>query len=339
MKHGRFSLFILLQAVVLLVCGCTGRAAAGRTIGVFIPGVLSGSPVYEMLAAGVSRAAEEFTAPGAEVNVLVIEGGYNQAEWENKVTVMAASRSYDLIVSSNPSLPAIVSGVSEKFPDQYFLLLDGELAGNSRVYTLRYNQREQAYLAGSIAALETEALGGIPLVGLIAAQEYPVMNNVLLPGYRAGAQAINERFGVEFRLVGNWYDAVKAGELAADLIARGVKVILCISGGANEGVVQTAADLGAKVVWFDTNGYAVRPGTVVGSSVLYQDKAAYVLTARYLEGSLPFGTAEMAGVKEGYVDFIQDDPHYRAAVAPEVRSAQAAIVEQIRSGELDLSGK
>ncbi|MDR2767401.1 MAG: BMP family ABC transporter substrate-binding protein [Treponema sp.] len=293
MKLGRFFPFILLQALILIFSGCTKRGGAddGRTIGVFIPGVLSGSPVYEMLAAGVSRAAEEFTARGGAVNVLVIEGGYNQAEWENKVTVMAASGSYDLIVSSNPSLPAIVGGVSEKFPGQYFLLLDGELAGNDHVYTLSYNQREQAYMAGSIAALETEALGGAPLVGLIAAQEYPVMNNVLLPGYRAGARAVNDRFRVEFRLVGNWYDAVKAGELASDLIARGVKVILCISGGANEGVVQTAADLGAKVVWFDTNGYAIRPGTVVGSSVLYQDKAAYAQTMRYLEGTLPFGTA------------------------------------------------
>ncbi|MDR2767402.1 MAG: hypothetical protein LBB82_03645 [Treponema sp.] len=47
----------------------------------------------------------------------------------------------------------------------------------------------------------------------------------------------------------------------------------------------------------------------------------------------------MTGVKEGYIDFIQDDPDYLAAVPPGVRSAQAAIVEKIRSGELDISGK
>jgi simple sugar transport system substrate-binding protein len=255
---------------------------------------------------------------------------------------MAASASYDLIISSNPSLPEIVSAVSAQFPDQYFLLLDGSLSGNPRVYTLRYNQREQGYMAGYIAALVTgEMSAGAPpgtekRVGLIAAQEYPVMNNTILPAYLEGARAVDPEYSVDFRIVGNWYDAAKAAELAADMIQNDIRVILCIAGGANEGVVQAAGLSGAKVIWFDTNGYGIRPGTVAGSAVLYQDKAARSLTLRYLEGNLPFGTSETAGVAQGYVDFIQDDPHYKAAVSPEVRELQAAMVERIRNGLLRL---
>ncbi|MDR1390600.1 MAG: BMP family ABC transporter substrate-binding protein [Treponema sp.] len=324
--------------------GCGGEqgdaSGTGTThsIGVFIPGVLSGSAVYEMLASGVQKAVEEFASSGEEARVLVIEGGYNQAEWETKVSVMAASRSYDLIVSSNPSLPVIVNNVSAKFPYQRFLLLDGELEGNSSVYSMRYNQREQAYMAGYIAALQTEEMNGERRIGLIAAQEYPVMNQIILPGYLEGAQAVNDLFQVEFRLVGNWFDAVKAGELAADLIARGVNVILCVSGSANEGVVQTAENLGAKVVWFDVNGYGVRPGTVIGSAVLRQEEAAYFQTMRYLKGELPFGKAEAVGVKDGYVDFIQDDPRYRAALSFAVREKQALMIKRIHSGDLLLPG-
>ena len=113
-----------------------------------------------------------------------------------------------------------------------------------------------------------------------------------------------------------------------------MKVILCISGGANEGVVQAASRRGAKVVWFDTNGYGIRPGVVVGSSVIHQDKAAYEQTLRYLEGRLPFGTSETVGAAEGYVDFIQDDPNYEAALSPLIRAKQAAMVEHIQNGEL-----
>jgi simple sugar transport system substrate-binding protein len=334
-------ILVLIMVAAALLGGCdrakktdAGAGGAEKTsIGVFIPGVMSGSAIYEMLAQGVERAAAE--AGGVEVTV--IEGGYNQAEWEGRVSSMAASGEYDLIVSSNPSLPAIAGAVSEKFPGQRFLLLDGELQGNPGIYTMRYNQREQAYMAGHIAALVSREMGQErPTIGLVAAQEYPAMNNTILPGFLEGARAVDGEFAVDFRLVGNWFDAAKAAEIAEDMIRGGVRVILAISGGATEGALRAAADKGAKVVWFDTNGYGLRPGTVVGSAVLRQERAAYEQTKRYLAGILPFGSAEVVGVAEGYVDFIEDDPDYIASVSPAIREAQGRLIERIRSKTLNL---
>jgi simple sugar transport system substrate-binding protein len=332
--------------MVVFAIACKNKEPAGESqngqtgtaIGVFVPGVSSGSPVYEMLVEGVLAAVEQYNAGTERVTVTVIEGGYNQAEWENKITAMTAAGSYNLIVSSNPSLPDIVSRVSEKFPDQHFLLLDGEMKGNSHVYTLRYNQREQAYMAGYIAALqtETELNGEQRRIGLVAAQEYPVMNKIILPGFLEGARAVQPSYEVDFRIVGNWYDAAKAGELAADMIHGGVRALLCIAGGANEGVVNAANRRNAKVVWFDSNGYNVNPGTVIGSSVIRQDIAARNQILRYLEGTLPFGSAEVMGVNDGYVDFIQDDPVYLETVPAGIREKQAAMIEKIRSGTLVL---
>jgi len=310
-------------------------ASTPVSIAVFVPGVVSGSPIYEMLVAGVKKAAEEKPS----VQVKVVEGGFNQADWESKVTSLAAGGNYDLIVSSNPALPAICDAVSKEFPKQKFLLLDGELAGNKRIYTLRYNQQEQGYMAGHIAALVSkEALGGGPSfkIGLIAGQEYPAMNDVILPAYKTGAQAVDPKFQVDFRVVGNWYDAARGAELASSMIHDGVRVILAISGGANQGIVQAAAEAGAKVVWFDVNGYSVKPGTVVGSSILKQDLAAYEQVKRYLNGTLPFGQADLVGVAQGYVDFVQDDPNYIAAVPEALRKQQAALVSRLKSGQLRL---
>jgi len=310
-----------------------------------------------MLADGTKKAADDFAAanPGNNPAVTTIEGGFNQAEWESQVTTLAASGSYDLIVSSNPSMPEIVTSVSAKFPKQKFLLLDGELEGNPNVYTLRYNQREQAYMAGYIAALTaldssveindqtagqtaTQAAipKGIKRIGLVAAQEYPIMNNVILPGYTEGAKAVDPDFDVDFRVVGNWFDAAKAAELAAAMIREGEKVLLPIAGGAGQGVVQAATETGAKVIWFDTNGYAIRPGTIIGSSILRQDKAAYEKVTLFLKGALPFGKAEIAGVAGGFVDFVEDDPLYIAAVSQAVRDKQAEMIARLRSGELKL---
>jgi len=357
----------------------------------------------------MKKAAVDFNAanPGSAVSVTVVEGGFNQAEWESQVTTLAASGSYNLIVSSNPSLPDIVKVVSAKFPSQKFLLLDGELSGNPNVYTLRYNQREQAYMAGYIAALvsqEMQARGqmtpgpgggsaaggqvaavpaaGQPAIGqtaagsaatgqtttvsavgqpaagqttpgqaapsqttlspaarklgLVAAQEYPVMNNIILPGFLEGARAVDPAFTVDFRVVGNWFDAAKAAELTAAMIRGGVQVLLPIAGGAGQGVVQAAFEAGAKIVWFDTNGYALRPGTVIGSAILRQDKAAYEKIKLFLDGKLPFGKAEIAGASGGYVDFVDDDPLYISSVSQTIREKQAALVARLRSGSLKL---
>ncbi|MDR0410707.1 MAG: BMP family ABC transporter substrate-binding protein [Treponema sp.] len=311
--------FLLLFAALLMNC----KAEKQTTIvGVFVPGVIAGSPIYEMMAQGVQKACAE-----KNISVTVVEAGYNQAEWEPSLTSMSAGGRYALIVSSNPSLPAIAVSVSAKFPKQKFLLLDGELAGNPSVYTLRYDQYEQFFMAGSIAGLVTMECGGEKKVGLLAGQEYPTMNEIILPAYLEGTRAIATDFNVDFRVLGNWFDAGKAAEIAIDMFNRGSYVILCVAGGANEGVVQTAAERGTKVVWADTNGYGVRPGVVIGSSVVHQDKAAYEKTRLFLEGGLPFGEAEMVGVKDGYVEFIQNDANYISAVSEAVRTKQMEIVE------------
>jgi simple sugar transport system substrate-binding protein len=121
------------------------------------------------------------------------------------------------------------------------------------------------------------------------------------------------------------------------MIRGGAKAVLTIAGGANEGTVQAAAASGAKALWFDNNGYSIRPGVIAGCAVIAQDRAARVQVTRWLDGELPFGKAEIVGVAEGYVDFIQDDPGYIAAVSSEVRAQQAAMIEKLRTGGLVLS--
>ena len=120
------------------------------------------------------------------------------------------------------------------------------------------------------------------------------------------------------------------------MIRSGIRVILPIAGGASEGVVNTASQRNARVIWFDANGYNIKPGTVIGSTVLHQDLAAFTQVMRFLSGALPFGSAETFGVNDGYVDFVQDDPLYIQTVPAELREKQAAMIDKIRSGELVL---
>lgn len=341
-----------LMAVVSLVILATPLFGAGGSepepvdvfrIGVFVPGVVEGSPTYELLTAGVLRAVEETSgenpdAPGAVAKI--VEGGFNQALWEQGLTSMAASGEYDLIVSSNPEIPDIVDTITQTFPEQHFLIMDAYRPDNPSVHTVMFNQREQAFLAGYFAALvsksEDSGAGRSVRVGLLAGQEYPIMNNVILPGYEFGARAVDPDATVDFRVLGNWYDAGRASELAASMYASGSAIILTIAGGGNQGVISAARERDRYVIWYDTNGLDQAPGVVIGSTFIALDTAVYERTLAAIDGSLAYGEAEILGVADGYVGFVQDDANYQRQVAADVRTAQAEIVGRMERGEFFL---
>jgi basic membrane lipoprotein Med (substrate-binding protein (PBP1-ABC) superfamily) len=336
---------LILVAVVFSLVLCIPAVAAGReepattdsySIGVFVPGVVEGSPTYELLVEGVTRAAEE----SEFVEVKVVEGGFNQSLWSQGLTSMAASGEYDLIVSSNPEIPDLVDPITADFPEIRFLILDAYLAGNARVHTVMFNQREQAFLAGYFSGLvgaSSMIEASTPLrAGLLAGQEYPIMNQVILPGFELGLRSVDPDATVDFRVLGNWYDAGRAAELASSMYATGSHIILPIAGGGNQGVIAAARERDTYIVWYDTNGLSTAPGVVIGSTFVALDQAAYERTLSAIAGELAFGEAEVLGVADGYVGFVEDDSLYTRHVDDGVREEMSAILAKMRQGELYL---
>ena len=336
----RTLLAVVVLMLILMPLWAGGQQDSPQTnefsVGVFVPGVVEGSPTYELLVAGVQQAVDEI----GNARAGVVEGGFNQAEWSGAITAMAASGEYDLIVSSNPEIPDIVETVLESFPDQRFLIMDAYLTGNPQVHTVMFNQREQAFLAGYFAGLvgQSDMIDAFtPLrAGLLAGQEYPIMNNVIAPNFELGLRAVDPDAEIDFRVLGNWYDAAAAAELANSMYATGSHVVLSIAGGGNQGVIASARERDRYVLWYDTNGLDEAPGIVIGSTFVALDSAVYERTLDAIEGTLAFGEAEVVGVAEGYVGFVEDDPLYRRHVSEEVREQQRAVLKRMESGELTL---
>ena len=337
----RQSILILLLTAFTLLASCQKKEAPGsettvpKQLAVFVPGVLAGSPTYEMMDAGVRKAAEEM---GAEVKT--VEGGFNQAEWEPQVQTLASEKKYDLIISSNPAMPEICRAVKKTYQDQEFLILEGSRIENDTVSTFLFSHLELSYLLGYFAGLVTtsdmDGANAALKVGLVAGQEYPEMNMKIRPGFEQGVKAAAPGAEVDFRVIGNWYDATKASDLTKSMINTDVDVILTIAGGANQGVVTAAKKAGKYVLWYDTNGYAVEPGTVIASGLIREDKAAYEQTLLALKGELPAGSSVYAGVKEGFIDFISDDDLYTTNVPEEIRTAHDKVIRQFKEGQLQL---
>ena len=116
----------------------------------------------------------------------------------------------------------------------------------------------------------------------------------------------------------------------------GVDVVLTIAGGANQGTIRAARERGRYVLYFDSNEFRLAPGTIVGCAVLRQERAVYERASAAIEGRLAWGEAEVVGARDGYVDFVEDDPLYVQAVPEEIRRRVHEKVEQIRRGELVL---
>ena len=329
MKHVPIGLSTLTLITSLLLAACAPTQAAGPvTLAVFIPGVLQGSPTYEQLDAGVRRAAAE--VPGTIVKT--IEGGYNQAQWGEQIATLAASGEYLYIVSSNPAMPEICAPAASAYPKQKFIILESTSTSSSFA-TLSYNHHDLAYLHGVLAGLLAKANGTAPAVGLIAGQEYPDMNNGILPGLEEGFRSVIPEGKAEFLVVGNWYDAGKGAELAKTLFARNIGTVLTIAGGANQGVVTAAKQAGKSVLWYDADGYALEPGVVVGSGVIHQETKAYDLVKQALAGTLEFGKPSLVGLKEGALDYLTASPAFLAAVPASVATEFEAVVAQFRSGQ------
>ena len=308
----------------------------GPSIAVFVPGIMADSPIYAMLADGVKNAVNQFNydkKTNDKAELYILEAGTNQAQWPTKLTSLAATKKYDVIISSNPSLPELVKPIIKQYPKQKFILMDAELEGNPNVYTMRYNQYEQAYLTGYIAGLMSKT----HKTALIAAQEYPVMNEIIYPYFEKGCKAAYAKTEVTIRIVGNWYDANKGAVIADSLINNGVDVILPICGGASQGVINSAKNKGIYVTWFDNNGFDKAPGTIISSTTLKQKEMADIVTANYLAGILEWGKADMVGVADKYVAFVQDDPNYISTVPEKIRKKMSKLVHSIETGKLDVT--
>ncbi len=259
-----------------------------------------------------------------------MEAGTNQSEWATKLTALTANGEYSVIISSNPSLPELAEPLTKQFPNQKYLMLDGALSGNENIACVSYNQKEQTYLTGYISAL----LSKTHKVGLIAAQEYPVMNEILYPYFAQGAKDAVSGTTADFRIVGNWYDASRGQEIADAMAKTGIDVILPICGGASQGVIASAREKGIKLAYIDENSFAKAPGIVISSCSTEQEKAAKEITLDFLNGKTEWGKTKVVGLKEGYITFIQDDELYIQTVPQDVREKMQELVLGLKDGSI-----
>ena len=149
-------------------------------------------------------------------------------------------------------------------------------------------------------------------------------------------QAVDAKITLDYRVIGNWYDANKGADLANSMMDQGVDVILAIAGGASQGIIKAAQARGRYVIYFDSDQYAIAPGTIVGCATLDQSRAVYEALKKAAAGTLQLGTADVVAAKAGFVGFADKNPLYTDNVPADVRAKMADLMKKFASGALSL---
>ncbi|MDR3193547.1 MAG: BMP family ABC transporter substrate-binding protein, partial [Treponema sp.] len=156
----------------------------------------------------------------------------------------------------------------------------------------------------------------------------------IIPGFLEGARRVDPGIELDFRIIGNWFDANKAAELASGMIDSGVDVFASIAGGAAQGMIRAAQQRGAYVVFHNTNEYSLAPGVIVGCGLMEQEKLVREILSDVLEGKARYGVSRTVGVREGYLGFASDDPGYTDSLPQGIRDKFNAFMDDIRAGRV-----
>ncbi|MCK5735031.1 MAG: BMP family ABC transporter substrate-binding protein, partial [Spirochaetaceae bacterium] len=109
-----------------------------------------------------------------------------------------------------------------------------------------------------------------------------------------------------------------------------------IAGGANQGVIAAAKEAQAYVLWFDTNGSELAPGTVLASAVTRQDIAAEFWGNLWIKGNMTPGESRKVGIVDGYIDFPIDGKLFKKHIPDSIRTEMKNLIDRMKSGSLSL---
>jgi basic membrane protein A and related proteins len=340
----------LLVGLSLILAACTPAAepaapaapaadqpAAAQTIKVvnLINGVEGDKSFFDSAVRGVTKAQGEFN-----LEVKTIEAGIDPAKWQPALEDAAANEDYDIMILGTYQMSEFLQIVAPKYPDKKFILYDVSVdytaCDCSNVYSVTYKQNEGSYMAGVYAGLMSKT----GTIGAIGGQDIPVINDFIV-GYKQGAASVGiDPAKVIVQYAGDWNDPVTGKEIALAMYQQGADIVFQIAGGTGVGVFQAAEETGNFAIGVDSDQATIIKDTdpeqakfILTSMLKNVDNSLYRALKMYVEGTLPFGTAESLGVAEGGVGIAKNDI-YNEATPDDVKAKVEAAEKELLDGNV-----
>ena len=340
----------MLMVLCLALTGCARDEKTTKddkkdlNILLLINGTLGDKSFFDSAEAGMDLIKEKYP----EITTKTIEMGTDETKYNAILEENVSSKSYDIIVVGTWQLKDKLQKISEKYPEQNFILFDDNANDGEKkydnIYSILYKQNEGGFLAGALAGLVENGEGydfakKSKNIGLIGGMDNKIVKDFLL-GYEDGAKYIDKDIKVLTSYVGNFTDAIKAKDLANILYKeKYVDVIFNVASIAGLGIIDSAAETKHYVIGVDSDQAAL----------LGEEKAKYILTSilkrvdtsllraidKYKAGEKIFGATEFLGIKDDAIG-IADNDFYKNIIKEADRNKINEIIEEIKADKITI---
>jgi basic membrane protein A len=209
---------------------------------------------------------------------------------------------YDLVIGVGFLFTDAITKVARDFPEVHFACVDYDLKPGMEIppnlVALKFREEEGSFLVGALAAMKT----GTGTVGFIGGMDIPLIHK-FEAGYIHGIKTQEPQVDVLVNYAGAtgkaFDDPVKGQELALAQFNRGADIIFQAAGTTGLGVKEAALQKGGMVIWVDSNGNYLAPGTILTSMVKKVDVAVYETIAAVHEGRFEGGVREFGLAEDG----------------------------------------
>ena len=340
----------MLMVLCLALTGCAKTEDSAKndkndlSILLLINGTLGDKSFFDSAEAGMELIKEKYP----EISTKTIEMGTDETKYAAILEENVSSKAYDIIVAGTWQLKDKLQKISDKYPEQKFILFDDNANDGEKkydnIYSILYKQNEGGFLAGALASLVENGEGysfakKTKKIGLIGGMDNKIVKDFLL-GYEDGAKYMGDDVEVLTSYVGNFTDAIKAKDLANILYKeKDVDIIFNVASIAGLGIIDSAAETEHYVIGVDSDQAAL----------LGEAKAKYILTSilkrvdtsllraidKYKAGEEIFGTTEFLGVKDDAIG-IADNDFYKKAVSEADRAKINEIIDEIKADKINI---
>jgi basic membrane protein A len=243
-----------------------------------------------------------------------------------------AQKNFDLIIAIGVSQVEAVKRVAGRYPQQSFLIVDGEVKAPN-VRSILFREHEGSYLVGAIAAMNSKS----GKIGFIGGMDIPIVRRFEL-GYSAGAQKINPNVKVVSNFIGvtaeAWNNPARAKELAVTQYSSGADVIFSASGASVTGLFDAAEEKKKYAIGVDANQNWIKPGFILTSMVKKIDQAIFTSIQEAVKGEFNPGTQYLGLANQG-VDYTLDQ-YNEKVLTLEMRKKTDGLKKDIIDGKLSV---
>ncbi|MGE7929909.1 BMP family lipoprotein [Lysinibacillus xylanilyticus] len=313
--------------IALLLAGCSitqpEKAQDDYKIGILLSDAGLGDESFNDSAfKGLEKARDE----------LGILFDYKEApdgNYEEKLEELVAEK-YNIIIGLGFSVQETLEKTAKKYPDQQFVLIDGQ-SDVANITSITFKEQEGSFLLGMVAAM-TSKTGKI---GFIGGADVPVIHH-FENGFIEGAKYYNPHIEIISEYAGSFDDTEAGAAIAERYIKNKVDFIYHAAGFTGFGAIKKAEEMGIYAAGVDIDQFYIAEKTVVTSMLKNVDQAVFKMAktlddeGKISEKSFSFGLAEN-GVGLADIRVIK--------LTPEQQAALEKAKEDIVSGKIKVSAE